>query len=139
MQLAFFLTPKAESSYLIENFTLRQALEKMEYHHYTAMPVLDNDGHYLYTLFIDDCLWVFKSKPEMRFADAEKIPVNSITLSRKVEPVNISANLSELLQKTVEQNFIPVVDDSGIYIGLVRRKDVIEYCRPLLLEALNNK
>lgn len=139
MQLAFFLTPKAESSYLIENFTLRQALEKMEYHHYTAMPVLDNDGHYLYTLFVDDCLWVFKNSPEMRFADAEKIPVNSIARSRKVEPVNISAGLSELLKKTIEQNFIPVVDDSGIYIGLVRRKDVIEYCRPLLLEALNNK
>ncbi len=139
MQLAFFLTPKAESSYLIENFTLRQALEKMEYHHYTAMPVLDSDGHYLYTLFVDDCLWVFKNSPEMRFADAEKIPVNSIARSRKVEPVNISAGLSELLKKTIEQNFIPVVDDSGIYIGLVRRKDVIEYCRPLLLEALNNK
>lgn len=139
MQLAFFLTPKAESSYLIENFTLRQALEKMEYHHYTAMPVLDNDGHYLYTLFVDDCLWVFKNTPEMRFADAEKIPVNSIALSRKVEPVNISAGLSELLKKSIEQNFIPVVDDSGIYIGLVRRKDVLEYCRPVLLEALNNK
>jgi CBS-domain-containing membrane protein len=130
------LTPKAESSFLLESYTLRQALEKMEYHHYTAMPVLDNDGYYLYTLFIDDCLWVFKNSPEMRFVDAEKIPIKSIKVTRKVEAVNISAQLDELIRKTIEQNFIPVVDDLGVYIGLVRRKDIIEYCRPMLIERL---
>lgn len=136
MQVAFFLIPKAESSYLLENFTLRQALEKMEYHRYTAMPVLNNEGYYLYTLFIDDCLWVFKNAPELRFTDAEKIPISSIKTTRVVKPVNISAKLEELMQKTVEQNFIPVVDDLGVYIGLVRRRDMVEYCRKLLEQHL---
>ncbi|HIU10784.1 MAG TPA: CBS domain-containing protein [Candidatus Avidehalobacter gallistercoris] len=136
MQVTDFLITKAESSYLLESFTLRQALEKMEYHRYTAMPVLNNDGYYLYTLFVDDCLWVFKNSPNLRFIDAEKIPVSSIKTTREVQPVNISAQLGELLHKSVEQNFIPVVDDLGVYIGLVRRKDLIEYCRPLLLRRL---
>lgn len=72
----------------------------------------------------------------MRFVDAEKIPIKSIKVTRKVEPVNISAQLDELIRKTIEQNFIPVVDDLGVYIGLVRRKDIIEYCRPMLIERL---
>lgn len=132
MQVAFFLIPKAESSYLLDNFTLRQALEKMEYHRYTAMPVLNSEGYYLYSLFIDDCLWTFKNNPELRFADAEKIPISSIKTSREVEPVNISTSFDELMRKTVEQNFLPVVDDLGVYIGLVRRRDMVQYCYDLL-------
>lgn len=132
MQVAFFLIPKAESSYLLDNFTLRQALEKMEYHHYTAMPVLNSEGYYLYSLFIDDCLWAFKNSPELRFTDAEKIPISSIKTSREVEPVNISTSFDELMRKTVDQNFLPVVDDLGVYIGLVRRRDMVKYCYNLL-------
>lgn len=136
MQVAFFLIPKAESSYLLENCTLRQALEKMEYHRYTAMPVLNNEGYYLYSLFIDDCLWTFKNSPDLRFTDAEKIPISSIKTTRTVQPVNISASLEELMQKTVEQNFIPVVDDLGVYIGLVRRRDMVKYCCRLVEEHI---
>lgn len=134
MQIAFLLTTKAESSYLLESATLRQALEKMEYHHFAAMPVLNSEGYYLYTLFLEDCIWTFKRNPTLCFADTEKIMISQIQPNRKVEAVNISAQLDELLPKIVEQNFIPVVDDLGVYIGLIRRKDVIEYCRPLLLQ-----
>lgn len=139
MQIAFFLTTKAESSYLLETATLRQALEKMEYHHFAAMPVLNNEGYYLYTLFLDDCLWTFKHNPQMCFDDTEKILISEIPSNRKVEAVNISAQLDELLPKIVEQNFIPVVDDLGVYIGLVRRRAIVEYCRPLLLQAQGDR
>ena len=53
--------------------------------------------------------------------------------------MNISAQLDELLPKIVEQNFIPVVDDLGVYIGLVRRRAIVEYCKPLLLQAQGDR
>ncbi len=134
MQIAFFLTTKAEISYLLETATLRQALEKMEHHHFAAMPVLNSEGFYLYTLFLEDCFWTFKHNPELCFADTEKIMISEIPTHRKVEAVNISAQLDELIPKIVEQNFIPVIDDLGVYIGLIRRKAIVEYCRPLLLQ-----
>ena len=34
MNVAFFLSPKNEIVYLTETMTLRQAMEKMEYHRY---------------------------------------------------------------------------------------------------------
>ena len=135
MQVAFFLTPKSETAYLLESFTLRQALEKMEYHHYSSMPVLDADGRYIYTLFQEDCLRIFKSNPRMTFADSEKIVLYDVEHRTDMAAVNISATMTDLLDKTLEQNFIPVVDDQGIYIGLVRRRSIIEYCRPLLLDT----
>lgn len=134
MQVAFFLTPKSETAYLLDTFTLRQALEKMEYHHYSAMPVVNADGRYQYALFLEDCVRVFKANNLMTFTDTEKISLSEVVRYNFIDSVNISATLTDLIDKAVEHNFIPVVDDQGIYIGLVRRSTVINYCRPMLLE-----
>ena len=37
--ILFFLTPKAMCAYLYDDFTLRQALEKMESAGYSALPM----------------------------------------------------------------------------------------------------
>ena len=44
MNIAFFLTPKNEVFYVTDKMTLRQAMEKMEYHRYKSIPILDDDG-----------------------------------------------------------------------------------------------
>ena len=40
MNILFFLTPKSEVAYISEEDTLRQALEKMEHHKYSAIPII---------------------------------------------------------------------------------------------------
>jgi CBS domain-containing protein len=35
--------------------------------------------------------------------------------------------MDELLDSAMQQNFIPVVDDTGSFIGIVTRKDIIRY------------
>ena len=35
--------------------------------------------------------------------------------------------MEELLNSAMNQNFIPVVDDLGNFIGIVTRKDIIRY------------
>ena len=57
MNILFFLTPKEDVSYLPEDYTLRQALEKMKYHGYSAVPVLTGDGRYVGTVTEGDLLW----------------------------------------------------------------------------------
>ena len=41
--------------------------------------------------------------------------------------VRITVTMDELLDSAMNQNFIPVVDDSGSFIGIVTRKDIIRY------------
>ena len=41
MNILFFLTPKSEVAFIYDDQTLRQALEIMEYHRYTAVPIID--------------------------------------------------------------------------------------------------
>ena len=40
MNILFFLTPKEEVAHVEEDDTLRQVVEKLEYHGYSAIPLL---------------------------------------------------------------------------------------------------
>ena len=44
MNVITLLTPKAQVAYLYDDFTIRQGLEKLRIHGYTAIPVLDRIG-----------------------------------------------------------------------------------------------
>ena len=61
MNVLLFLTPKKEVAYLYEDYSLRQALEKMEYHRYSAIPIISRNGNYLGTLTEGDLLWYIKN------------------------------------------------------------------------------
>ena len=134
MQLAFFLIPKSEIVWLPENSTLRQAMERMERHGYTAVPVLDGEGKYAFTITAADLLWEIKNTPDFTFADSEQIRLRDIKRAKEVQAVNIGEKMSRLLLRATEQNFIPVVDDYGTFIGIVRRREIMEYCMGLFDE-----
>ena len=84
MNILFFITPKSETAYLYDDCSLRQAIEKIEYHKYTAVPVLNKKGCYVGTLTEGDLLRIIKERY--------------------------------------------LLDDEGIFIGIIRRRDIIQYC-----------
>jgi len=135
MNIAFFMRPKAEVAFVYDDFTVRQALEKLSYHGYTAVPVLNREGEYVGTLSEGDLLWLIVQgeggEPRsVQIEDLEKIRISNINLKlsgEKNPPVNIMANIDELLLRVLGSNFIPIVDDRGIFIGIVTRSVVIKY------------
>ena len=36
--------------------------------------------------------------------------------------------MEDLVDKALNQNFVPVVDDRGVFIGIVKRKAIIQFC-----------
>ena len=126
MNITFFLLPKIKVEFLLENFSLRQAIEKMEYHRYSVVPVLSKDGKYLYSLSEGDILYAM-TKNKLKFEDLTKIRLESIKRDRDVKPVSINSSMDDLVKLIVDQNFVPVVDDRGIFIGIITRKAVINY------------
>ncbi|MDF2633474.1 MAG: domain containing rane protein [Pelosinus sp.] len=127
MNIAFFLIPKNEVIHLPVNSTMRQALEKMEYHRYTAVPLIDEHGKYAGTITEGDLLWKMKNTPDLTFADTERVMIKDIPWRMTNNPVRVDAEMEGLLCLAITQNFIPVVDDSGIFIGIIRRREIIEY------------
>lgn len=127
MNILFFLTPKENVAHLDDDDTLRQALEKMEHHGYSAIPMLSKDGKYKGTIKEGDILWYIKDNDFPSLKEMEDIPILDIGRKRDIEAVNISISMDELVNKITNQNFVPVVDDNNVFIGIITRKDVILY------------
>ncbi len=127
MNLLFFLTPKSEVASITNEYTLRQVLEKMEYHRYTSIPMLDKHGHYVGTISEGDLLWGIKSEANMNLREAENIPITRIPRRTHYRAVNVNAKVEDLINMAKTQNFVPVTDDNDIFIGIIRRSDIIQY------------
>lgn len=128
MNVLFFITPKSEVAYLYEDYSLRQALEKMEHYRYSAIPIIDRNGCYIGTMTEGDFLWYIKDHNVIDLKETEKIPLKSIKRRWHNEPVNVDCEIEDLILTSMNQNFVPVIDDKKIFIGIIRRKDIIDYC-----------
>lgn len=133
MNIAFFLTPKAEVVWISSDSTMRQAIEKMEFHRYSALPLVDNDGKYAGTITEGDILWHLKHTQGLSFKNTSKVIVRDIPKYQHNKPVSIDSHIEDLILLSVNQNFIPVVDDHDIFIGIIKRSDIINYFNRLLL------
>lgn len=128
MNIAFFLTPKKDIVYENINSTMRQVLEKMEYHRYTAIPILDDKGRYVGTITEGDLLWKLKNSSNLDLKGTNKIKLSDVPRRMVNKAIHINSNIEDLLYTSVSQNFIPVVDDKEVFIGIIKRSDILSYC-----------
>lgn len=137
MNIAFFLTPKSDVVYENINCTMRQVLERMEYHRYTAVPLIDDKGKYMGTITEGDLLWKLKDNPELSIKDTSTIKIVDIKRKTINKPVSINESMEDLLNLAVNQNFVPVIDDEGIFIGIIKRSDIINYFYNCMIKCNN--
>lgn len=128
MNILFFLKPKVEIARLYDDNSLRQALEVMEHHQYSAIPILSRDGKCVGTITEGDLLWAIKKMHNLNTKEAENIPIMSIKRRNDYKAVHAEAKMEDLIGRAMEQNFVPVEDDQGNFIGIITRKDIIGYC-----------
>ena len=132
MNIAYFLPPTNRVAYLYDASPSRQGLEQTRHHGYTAIPVISRDGKYVGTVSEGDFLWRLLSDEQdsqraCSMKDLEQLRVRDILRETQYLPVRITVSMEELLSSAMNQNFIPVVDDTGSFIGIVTRKDIIRY------------
>ena len=128
MNILFFLKPKSEVAYVHDYGTLRQVLETMEYHKYASIPMLNRAGEYVGTITEGDLLWGIKRYSDLNIKKAENIFIDEFPRRANYEAVSADSDMEDLLQKAMNQNFVPVVDDQNKFIGIITRKSIIEYC-----------
>jgi CBS domain-containing protein len=127
MNVAFFLTPKSQTAFLEIDDTFRQGLEKMRYHGYTAIPVLDKQGRYVSTLSEGDFLWHIVDIGGASIEDCEDLHIADILKPDRNPPLRITAKASEVIEQLMSHNFLPVTDDSGAFIGIVTRQKLLAF------------
>ena len=122
-----FFTPKMDTFFLYDDSSIRQALEKFDYHKFTVVPVIYEDGRFAFSISEGDILRYIKDQTSFDLSKAENTKISEIKRYRSYNPININTKLDDIFALSMEQNFIPVVDDRGVYIGLVKRKTIIKY------------
>ena len=108
MNILFFLTPKEDVAHVDEDDTLRQVLEKMEHHGYTAIPLLSREGKYIGTITEGDLLWFLKDRnfPDLKLL--EDMPITSIERRRDNQAVKIDESMENLFDKVMNLSLIHI-------------------------------
>ncbi|GAA0785696.1 CBS domain-containing protein [Hathewaya limosa] len=131
MNIAFFLTPKIEVVFINENYTLEKAMHILEKYKYTAIPIIDEKGKYVGTLTEGDVLWYIKNKVEKEKHSINQVKnmcIKQIPRRVKNSAVKINSDIEGLITLSISQNFVPVVDDDNVFIGIIKRSVIINYC-----------
>lgn len=134
MNVAYFLIPKSQVGCIYDDNTVRQGLEKIKRSGFTALPVVTRENRYVGTVSEGDFLWYLVQDPyrneEIRpisIRDTEDAAVRDVLRIDRNPPVRITANIDQLVERAMNQNFIPVIDDLGSFIGIVTRRDIIRH------------
>ncbi|SEN27636.1 CBS domain-containing protein [Peptostreptococcus russellii] len=127
MNILFFLTPKIEVVSVCDKDNLKQVLGTLEEHKFSSVPILNEEGNYLGTVKEGDLLWYLNSKKTFDDKTLEETNIMDIPRRLTNETVRVNANVEDLFHILINQNFVPVIDDANIFIGIVKRRDVISY------------
>ena len=130
MNILFFLTPKVNVGFVYSSDTVSKAAEKMLKYRFTTVPVINEvTGRYEGTLANDDLLRELYNNPSLTPAEAGSKLLKSVTRRRDYGAVKADADIEDLLDSVTIQNFVPVVDDTDAFIGIITRRDVMRYLR----------
>ena len=125
------ITPKNKVAYLIDTMSIRQGLEKLRANGYAAVPVIRENGTYFGVVSEGDFLWKLLDDNIVTVNELEKTNVKDV-IRKKVPACKIDASLDDLMTLVSDYNFVPIVDDRNVLMGIITRKSVITYYKNTL-------
>ncbi|MFL0249583.1 CBS domain-containing protein [Clostridium neuense] len=127
MNVAFFLTPKKQVVYAKLTSTIRQIFERMRYYNCMQIIILNNKGEYAGVISKDDLIAKITASPKLEFKDLNKVGIFDIVKHMINKPIGIDCEIEEVENSMKNKNFLPVVDDNNVFIGIVKKEDIINY------------
>ena len=135
MNIIKLLKPKAVIDYVYDDCTVRQAIEKMRAHGFTAIPVINRNGEYVKTLAEGDFFYFMLDNNIFDVRDLEHHAISDIPRRVRSEAVSVTETVEKLVLLAMNQNFVPVIDDRKVFIGIVTRSDILQYCHSAINES----
>ena len=86
----------------------------------------EKTGKYIGTLSEGDLLRTLR-KGDVSSSGVLNRSVMTVHHKRDYKSVRADSDIEELFAYVTEQNFVPVVDDTGVLIGIVLRSSILEF------------
>ena len=119
-------TAKAKIVRLYNDMTIEEALKVILKSNLTSVPVLERvSNRYVYSLSSNALLKKIVQAKGNESVYSETI--SSVPLERFIVPCDSETEVENLMDLVVNQNFVPLVDNAGVFQGIVTRKAVINY------------
>lgn len=138
MNVLFFLTPKSKIKCVNETMTIRQVLEIFEHYRYQVLPIISKDGKYVKSISEGDLLYYLKNNINNKIEHFEDFNILEVSNYRSYKSIKIDTDIKTLYELLLAQNFVPVVDDKEIFIGIITRKAILDYVKKYLKNEYNN-
>ena len=126
MNLLSLLIPKSNVATLDGSDTLRAAVGKMAHHRYSTIPVLGSEGHYLYSISTGDILF-YLQEHDPTLHEMEEVPLSVVPIYRPLMALPVTADERIVTEALLSQTFVPMVDERGIFVGIITRRSLTEY------------
>lgn len=127
MNVLFFLTPKSQVKFIDDTMSVRQAIEVMDFHRFSTIPLLTKDGKLVGTISEGDLLFYLKNHPFCSLNELDEHNILEVKRYKDYLPIKVDVEMSDLISNAVNQNFVPVIDDQLNFIGIITRKSIINY------------
>ena len=124
-----FLKHKSDVTFVYEDHSGKRAMDEFRISGFTALPILTRDGHYAGTISEGDFLRFLLRYDLIDMAETEQLEVRELPRRSDNRPIMVDARMEDLMEIAVQQNFVPMVDGRGIFMGIVTRSDILGYVR----------
>ena len=122
------ITPKTNLVYLTDEMTIRQGLEKMRVHRFTAIPIINaKDGTYVGSVGEGDMLYNLVKEESVSVKELENKKITKIIREGFMPAMKVDMSMEELINSITIQNYVPIVDDRNILMGIVTRRNLMKY------------
>ena len=121
MNILFFLIPKHKVEYIFNDYSVRQVLEKLDAHGYTALPMLDKEGHYIDAVSEGDILMYIKHHKELSLFNLEDVDIKEVNIRRRVQCITINSNIDD---KHFEKEFYYLLNNDIKDIEVINNTDL---------------
>ena len=125
MNIAQIMIPKVSTAFLHEKDSVRQGMEIMFRHRYTAVPVLNAEDKYVGSVTEGDFLRHVMSVGITDVKEHEKYYIGDLVRRDFCPALEITADSADVVSTALEQNFVPIVDGRSYLCGIITRRGVI--------------
>lgn len=122
-----FLKHKADVAFVYEDYSIKRAMDEFRVSGYTALPILTREGTYVGTVTEGDFLRFLLRYDLIDMGETEQIELRDLPRRMNNLPILVDARMDDLMQRALNQNFVPMVDGRGAFMGIVTRKAILQY------------
>ncbi|AXQ78119.1 CBS domain-containing protein [Streptococcus chenjunshii] len=129
-QLDSYLIPADELAIFIDTHNADHVMLLLVNNGYARVPVITKDKNYVGTISIADIM-AYQAEQQLTEAELAQTDI-AYMVNTRIDTISDHSDLTEIMHKLVDNPFLPVVDNSDVFAGIITRKSILKAVNSLL-------